>query len=107
MNDVQHFEAARALAERVLAEGGQATEERITYLYRTVLSRRPDADELRLVSGALARQRSLFAADPQNATKVVHSGESKPKGIAPIVETAAWTMIANLVLNLDETINRN
>ena len=71
MNDVQHFEAARALAERVLAEGGQTTDERIAYLYRTVLSRKPDADELRLVATALAKQRDLFAADPANAAKVV------------------------------------
>ena len=61
MNDVQHFEAARALAERVIAEGGKTTDERITFLYRTVLSRKPDADELRLVAGALAKQRELFA----------------------------------------------
>jgi len=107
MNDVQHFEAARALAERVLAEGGQSTEDRISYLYRTVLSRKPDADEQRLISQALVKQRDLFAANPANATKVVHTGESKPRGVAPDVEVAAWTMIANLVLNLDETINRN
>ena len=107
MNDVQHFEAARALAERVLAEGGQSTNERIAYLYRTVLSRKPDADELRLVATALAKQRDLFAANPANATKVVNAGESNAAPFAPDVETAAWTMIANLVLNLDETVNRN
>jgi hypothetical protein len=107
MNDVQHFEAARALAERALAEGGKTTEERITFLYRTVLSRKPDAEELRLVAASLAKQRELFAADPKAAAKVVHTGESKPKGIATDVEVASWTLIANLVLNLDETINRN
>jgi hypothetical protein len=107
MNDVQHFEAARALAERVLAEGGKTTAERITFLYRTVLSRKPDADELRLVAGALTKQRELFAADPAAAKKVVHAGESKPRGVAGDVEVAAWTMIANLVLNLDEVVTRN
>lgn len=107
MNDVQHFEAARALAERVLSEGGRTTEERIAYLYRTVLSRKPDADELRLVAGAFAKQRELFAAEPTAAKKVVQTGESKPKGVAPDVEVASWTMIANLVLNLDEVVTRN
>src|SRR5262249_47522537 len=101
------FEAARALAERVLSEGGRATDERITFLYRTVLSRKPDADELKLVAGALAKQRELFAAEPDAAKKVVRAGESKPKGVASDVETAAWTMIANLVLNLDEVVTRN
>jgi len=107
MNDVQHFEAARALAERVLAEGGKSSEERITFLYRTVLARKPDAEEIRLVATALEKQRSLYAAEPDAAAKVVEVGESKPRRIAPDVETAAWTMIANLVLNLDETISRN
>jgi hypothetical protein len=107
MNDVQHFEAARALAERVLGEGGKTTEERITFLYRTVLSRRPDAEELRLVSAALAKQRELFDADPEAAKKVVQAGESRPRGVAPDAETAAWTLVANLVLNLDETVTRN
>jgi hypothetical protein len=107
MNDVQHIEAARALAERALAEGGRTTDERITFLYRTLLSRRPDADELRLVTANLARQRELYRADPAAARKLVATGESKPRGVAPADETAAWTMVANLLLNLDETLNRN
>ncbi|MBY0456487.1 MAG: DUF1553 domain-containing protein, partial [Gemmataceae bacterium] len=107
MNDVQHFEAARALAERVLAEGGKTTDARIAYLYRTVLSRKPDADEVKLVSAALAKQKELFAKDPAGAKKVVNAGESKPKGAAPDSEVAAWAMIANLVLNLDEAVTRN
>ena len=107
MNDVQHFEAARALAERVLGEGGKTAEERLRSLFRTVLSRKPDAEELRLLTAALAKQKELFAANPDGARKVVRTGESIPKGVASDVETAAWTMIANLVLNLDETVTRN
>jgi hypothetical protein len=107
MNDVQHFEAARALAERVIAEGGATTESRIVFLYRTVLSRRPDDAEIRIVSANLAKQRAIFKADPEAAKKVVNVGESKPKGVAPDDEVAAWTMVANLVLNLDETVTRN
>ncbi|MBY0512354.1 MAG: DUF1553 domain-containing protein, partial [Gemmataceae bacterium] len=107
MNDVQHFEAARALAERVLADGGATTEARITFLYRTVLARRPDAEELRVVAGALEKQRALFKADPAAARKVVHVGESKPRGVAADDEVAAWTLVANLVLNLDEAVTRN
>jgi hypothetical protein len=107
MNDVQHVEAARALAERTLAEGGKTTEERITFLYRTLLSRQPDADEVRLVTVNLEQQRELYRADPAAARELVATGESKPCGAAPADETAAWTMIANLLLNLDETLNRN
>jgi hypothetical protein len=107
MNDVQHFEAARALAERTLAEGGKDTPARIAFLYRTVLGRKPDAGEVRIVSAALAKQRAIFDADAEAAKKVVHTGESKPKGTAPDAEVAAWTLVSNLVLNLDEVVMRN
>jgi len=107
MNDMQHFEAARALAEKVLAQGEQAPEGRLVYLYRTVLSRRPDAEESKLMLDALRIQHELYAADPEAAKKAIAVGESKPKNAAPPEETAAWAMIANLVLNLDETLNRN
>ncbi len=107
MNDVQHFEAARALAERAIVEGGKTTPERIAFLYRVVLSRSPDKDELRIVTEALTKQIALYTADAGAAKKVVHVGESKPRGVASDVDTAAWTMICNLILNLDEAIVRN
>ncbi len=107
MNDVQHFESARGLAERVLIEGGSTTDDRLTFLYRTVLSRRPTAEERSILTAALQKHTELFAADPTAAQKAIHVGESKPKMVAPEIETAAWTMLANLVLNTDETVNRN
>ncbi len=107
MNDVQHFEAARGLAERVLAESGPDLDERINYLFRVVLSRRPTDVELGLVREAYAAQHALFAADSEAARRAVEVGESAPRHVAPAVETAAWTMLANMVLNLDETVTRN
>jgi hypothetical protein len=107
MNDVQHFEAARALAERVIAEGGADDEKRLHWLFRTVLSRKPDAKEFSMLTAALAKQRELYQKDPQAAEKAISVGESLSKKIAAPIETAAWTLIANLVLNLDETVTRN
>ncbi len=107
MNDTQHFEASRALAERVLEKGGDSDESRIRWLYRTVLSREPAASEAELVTKALEKQRAVYRADLAAAEKAIRVGESSPKGIAAADETAAWTMIANLVLNLDETVCRN
>ena len=107
MNDVQHFEAARALAERTLAEAGPTASDRIEFLYRTVTARSPEPEERQLVLAAYERQLELFSADPQAAVNAVKTGESLPKNIAAAPETAAWTMIANLILNLDETVMRN
>jgi hypothetical protein len=107
LNDVQHFEAARALAERVLTEGGADDTSRLRWLFRTVLSRVPDEKESGLLTDALAQQRYHAGADAQAAEAVVKAGESMPKNVAPAIETAAWTLVANLVLNLDETVTRN
>ena len=104
MNDVQHFEAARAFAERILTEGGKTTDERLDFLYRTVLSRKPKTDERQLLTAALAKQTELYKADPEAAKKAISVGESSPRGVASPEETASWTMLANLVLNLDEAV---
>jgi hypothetical protein len=107
MNDIQHFEAARSLAERILTEGGVSTADRLAFLYRTVLSRAPAADEVPLLTAVLQKQMELFTADPNAASKAIHVGESKPKNVASDVEVATWTMMANLILNTDEAVNRN
>jgi hypothetical protein len=107
MNDVQHIEAARALAERVLSEGGETPEARIAFLFRTVLSRLPNADETRIVLAGLARQQQLYQAAPEQAAQLIRVGESPPRNVASPEDAAAWTMIANVILNTDETLNRN
>ncbi len=107
MNDIQHVEAARALAERILSEEGGSPDDRVSFLFRTVLSRRPTTDETAIVLACLARQQALYQAEPELAKQLVSTGESVPRNCAPVEETAAWTMIANLVLNMDETLNRN
>lgn len=107
LNDVQHFEAARALAERTLAEGGRDDAARLGWMFRTVLCRAPDSRETAMLTGALAVQRRLSLADPAAAGKVVRAGESLSRNLAPAPETAAWTLVANLVLNLDEAVTRN
>ncbi|MFM9058389.1 MAG: PSD1 and planctomycete cytochrome C domain-containing protein, partial [Planctomycetaceae bacterium] len=63
MNDVQHVEAARALAARALAEGGADDAARISWLVRTVLARDPAAEEASIVADSLAGHRARYAAD--------------------------------------------
>ncbi len=107
MNDTQHIEAARALGARVLIEGGADDHSRMEWLYRTVLSRSPEPDELRVAVESLAGHVARYGADPEAATKVISHGESKPPQQIPPSELAAWTLVANMILNLDETLTRN
>lgn len=107
MNDVQHFEAARGLAQRLLVEGGTTPDERIAHAYLTVLARSPQVEEVAVIKEALLEFLARYAADPPAAEQAIHFGESPPPPGVPAVELAAYTLLANLILNLDETINRN
>lgn len=107
MNDVQHIEAARALAVRVLAEAPADDAARIEWLYKTVLARPPSADEAKIVTNAVADNQARYQADIEAAKQAIAHGESKaPADLSP-TELAAWTLVANLMLNLDETLSRN
>ncbi len=106
MNDVQQFEAARSLAERLLAERGD-DDQRLALGFRTVTARAPDATERALLAEGLAIHRAHFAVAQADAEKVITNGASRPRASEPAPEVAAWTMVANLLLNLDETITRN
>lgn len=107
MNDTQHFEAARAFGERILSEGGATADERIAFAYRATLSRSPKPEELAVVKRALDQYLQRYQANTAAAKQVVSVGESKRKSNHPDTELAAYTLIANLILNLDETVVRN
>ncbi|MFM7162083.1 MAG: DUF1553 domain-containing protein, partial [Planctomycetaceae bacterium] len=107
MNDVQQFEAARGLAERIVTEGGATVSERLQWAGRTVLARNLHLDEVRLLEGAVDDYRQRFDADPAKAKQVVSVGESRPVPSIPVPELATWTLISNLLLNTDEVVNRN
>lgn len=107
MNDVQHFEAARALAERLLMDGGASSSERIRTGFRIVLARTPHEFESAILLEALGRHLERYSRDPEAAQLAITFGESAPKPGLPPAEVAAWTLVANLLLNLDETLNRN
>ena len=106
MNDVQWIEAARALAERVIHEAGPKPEDRIDRMSEILLSRDPSPKTLAVLENSLGQMQKHYASDPKAAHALVHEGESKPAGSSSEPELAAWTMIANEMLNLDETLNK-
>ena len=107
MNDVQHVEAARALAQRILKEGGTNAEDRIRWGWRLVTARYPSREESQIVLTALQAHRDRYLGDPEAATKLIAFGDSPPDPDIPPSQLAAWTLIANLLLNLDEVVNKN
>jgi hypothetical protein len=106
MNDVQWVEASRALAERTIREAGRNPEARIDRMSEILVAHDPRPKTMAVLQASLAQMQKHYAADPKAARALVRVGESKPVAAAPDSEVAAWTMIANEMLNLDETLNK-
>ncbi|MEC8989579.1 MAG: DUF1553 domain-containing protein, partial [Verrucomicrobiota bacterium] len=108
MNDPAFVELALGLAKRLMAEADSSAK-RIRLGYWLCLGRKPDAEELRLLTGLVERQRSEFAAQSAEAESVVATSRPLGQATQPAssnAELAAWTMAARVLLNLDETITR-
>ncbi len=106
MNDVQFFEAARNFAQHVMRTTS-GLDARITMLFRTATGRRPRAQEAEILRQSFAKHHAAYRARPEEAQKVVSYGESKAEAQLDPAELAAWTMVANLVLNLDEMVTKS
>ena len=106
MNDVQFVEAARKFAERVVREGGATPESRITFAVKTLLARRPTAEEMKSLSGMAVELLEEFKANTDSATNLLSVGESSRDEKLDVAELAAWTMVTHLLLNLSETVTK-
>ncbi|MDA0766141.1 MAG: PSD1 and planctomycete cytochrome C domain-containing protein [Verrucomicrobia bacterium] len=106
MNDVQHFEAARVFAARIMG-ADPSPAGRVRFAYRSVLSRPPSDEETAIVLEFFDAQLAKYKAAPAEAKKAVTFGESPPPAGLDEPELAAWALVANLILNLDEAIVRN
>jgi mono/diheme cytochrome c family protein len=106
MNDVTYVEASRVLAQRVLAEGGATPEQCLTWMFRLLTARPPRPAELTVLCANLEQHRTRYRKDHQAALKLVGVGEAGRDEKLDVAELAAYTAVANLILNLDETITK-
>jgi hypothetical protein len=106
MNDPQWVEASRALAERLIKQGGKQPEQRIQYLSELVLSHDPSPQMASVLQQSLNQMEKHYATDPVAAHDLVAVGEKPRDAAIPPPELAAWTMVVSEVLNLDETLNK-
>ena len=106
MNDPQYVEAARAFARRVLDEGGDTVEERIAFAFEVATARLPQAAEASILTETLNVHLAQMAADDEAARALAQLDSTASEEGADAAELAAWTMVANLLLNLDEVVNK-
>jgi mono/diheme cytochrome c family protein len=108
LNEILFLEAAQSLARRAV-ENGRTDEERITYAFRSCLTRSPQSDELHELKQLLARQKSYIGEGWINPSELATGKTEVPQklaGQATPTELAAYTVVARVLLNLDETISK-
>jgi hypothetical protein len=112
MNNKQYVEASRHFAQRILADGGKTPARRATFAFRLATSRRPTDRELSVLLRVFESHLAHYRGHPDDATKLIDSATTllEPDHLnrdkSQDVELAAWTMVANMILNLDETMTK-
>jgi len=106
LNDQVFVEAAQALARRILFEGGDSTASRANYGLRLALTRQPTDQETDRIARLYESIRATLGTDQAKATPLA----TKPIGPLPanrdVMDAAAWTVVGNVLLNLDEFLSK-
>ena len=105
MNDKQYVEAARHLDEKMIA-AGPTPPERAAYGFRLATGRAPSDSETAVLVKLYQDQLIEYQANKDAAAKFLSVGETKRNETLDVAEHAAWTLVANVILNLDETVTK-
>ena len=106
LNDATYLEASRSLAESALG-AAKDIPGRLEYITRRVLARPPRESELAVLTKQLERALDHYRAHPEDASRWLgagNAGRAAPPGSTDPADTAAYMLVASLILNLDEAI---
>lgn len=108
LNDVQFIEAARVLADKILSDASIPTDSnsRIQAIANRIVARPFRAEELGVVNASLSELQQFYTQAPDQAQQLVTLGHSKPNANLNVSELAAWTMLVNQLMNLDEVLTK-
>ncbi|MCA9136532.1 MAG: DUF1553 domain-containing protein, partial [Planctomycetales bacterium] len=104
LNDPQHVEAARVLAEQLIKTHGDALDGRWDELFRRALSRLPSDRERQIFHQTYQEQQAFFSNDPDAARELLAVGEKATDESLPAVDLAATTVTVQTLFAYDETI---
>ncbi|MCP4782686.1 MAG: DUF1553 domain-containing protein [Fuerstiella sp.] len=107
LNDPVYVEAAQALSRKVMLDGGSSKEERVRHAFLRVLSRPPTQQEAARLEALVDDEHKYYLENPDQAQQMATSvlGPA-PEGL-DISRLAAWTVVGNVLLNLDETLTKD
>jgi hypothetical protein len=110
LNEPVFVEAARALALRILREGGKTDAERTAYAYRLCTSRLPKPAESAIVLNLLKSHRERLAEGWLNMREIATGDPAQTPNLPPDAspqDAAAWTLVGRVLLNLDDTVTKS
>ena len=106
LNDPVYVEAAQAMARRIVREAGPAPDDRIRFALRLCLGRTPTPGQVEVLKDLFTREHNRYRQDPDAARALA----TEPLGPLPpgleSAEMAAWTAVANVLLNLDGVLTK-
>jgi hypothetical protein len=102
LNDPQHVESARVLAQKILREAKGSDGNAVEKAFRLITGRKPDATEQRILSEFYADELKRFREKPKQALEYLSTGELKWDTSLPPEEIAALATVSNSIMNTDE-----
>lgn len=106
LNDPQFVEAARNLAQKAIACGCNDDHKAFAFIAEQVLCRPLRDKEKPILQASLKDLRDFYQGHAEDAKQLIAVGESKADAKLPPTELAAWTMVCNQLMNLDEVLNK-
>ena len=106
LNDEQFVEAARTFAQRVLKSDRKDFPSRLDYAFELATARPADNLRQEVLKSTYDKQLAVLKTEPDRAKQLLGFGESTRDESLDPTEHAAWTIVAGMILNLDETLNR-
>jgi len=106
LNDPQFVEAARHLAQHALENGGDSERERLDFMARRLVTRPLRPNESKILESGLRDLLAHYQRSPQAAEALIKVGESQARMSFDPPTLAAYTMVANQLMNLDEVLNK-
>jgi hypothetical protein len=104
LNDPCFVEAAQALARRTVAEGGSSVQSRVEYAFRRCLTRPGSPQEIQRLAQLYQTTLEQYEQSPKDAEAMATKPLGPAEKGANLRELAAWTVVSNVLLNLDETL---
>ena len=107
LNDPQFVEASLGLAHRMITEGGNDLEQRIEYAFQWATSRKPDIEERKILKDLFKNEMYEFQKHPEKADDFLQVREVNNQENSNKIELAAYGVIANTIINLSESLQKN